>query len=320
MDDRRLLHHIDLDAGTITLDGKTHELRDTHLPTLDPDDPYKLTDDEQLCMDRMKNSFVSSRMLQEQMEFLVGRGSMYLVRDDHLIFHACVPVDMEGGILPLKIDGVDRAGPGMFDAIERVVFRAHAERQDADLDFLWYLWNGPRSPLFGKARITTFERDFIADKSTHHEAKDPYFNLIHEPEFCEKILRSFGVSPENGLIVNGHVPVKIEAGENPVKQSGKAITIDGAFSEAYGDQGYTLVLEPSGTMLARHHHFDSVEAAIRDGVDIVPQVTPVRRWTPPHQMADTEHGRRFAAERRMLEQLIEAYRQNDIRPRADRRA
>ena len=159
----------------------------------------------------------------------------------------------------------------MFDAIEKVVLRAVERRQEKDLDLLWYLWSGPRSPLFGKDRISTLERDFIEDKTPHHETKDPYFALIHEVWFCDKVLGEFGVDPSCGLIVNGHVPVKIEKGESPLKRSGKAITIDGAFSEAYGDHGYTLVLESDRTLLAKHHHFESVESAIRDGVDIVPE-------------------------------------------------
>jgi fructose-1,6-bisphosphatase III len=183
----------------------------------------------------------------------------------------------------------------------------------ADLDFLWYLWSGPRSPLFGKDRIATLERDFIADKRPHEERKDPYFALIHEAEFCEKVLKEFGVDPKRGLIVNGHVPVKIEKGESPLKRSGKAITIDGAFSEAYGDHGYTLVLECDRTLLAKHHHFESVEAAVREGVDIVPQVTVIREWNPARRVNDTERGQEMRFMIRNLERLIEAYRGNEIR-------
>jgi fructose-1,6-bisphosphatase-3 len=168
----------------------------------------------------------------------------------------------------------------------------------------------------GKDRITSLERDFIADAKSHHEEKDPYFKLIHEGWFCEKVLEEFGVNPSRGLIVNGHVPVKIEQGESPLKRSGKAITIDGAFSEAYGDHGYTLVLESDRTILARHHHFDSVDAAIRDGVDIVPSLSVIRTWDEPRRMADTERGQRWRCEIKLLERLIEAYQNNDLRQAA----
>ncbi len=186
---------------------------------------------------------------------MVANGAMYLDRDDHLIFHGCIPCDREGNFLPLEVDGVEVKGKGMFDAIERVMIRALDQKRAGDLDFLWYLWSGPRSPLFGKDRIATLERDFIADKRSHEETKDPYFGLIHDEGFCDRILREFNVDPKRGLIVNGHVPVKIEKGESPLKRSGKAITIDGAFSEAYGDHGYTLVLEAGRTLLAAASSF-----------------------------------------------------------------
>ena len=178
---------------------------------------------------------------------------------------------------------------------------------------MWYLWCGPRSPLFGKDRIATLERDFIADKTPHHETKDPYFSLINEPWFCEKVLAEFGVDTEQGLIVNGHVPVKIDAAESPLKRSGKAITIDGAFSEAYGDHGYTLVLAPDQTLLAKHHHFESVDVAVREGIDIVPSVSVIRDWKPARRMADTERGEQFRCDIEMLERLIELYRNNELR-------
>jgi fructose-1,6-bisphosphatase-3 len=314
MEHRRLLHRIDHAAGTIEVDGVRYPLTDTYLPTVDPADPYELSPEEQQCIDRLRRAFLSSQKLGEHMRYLVSRGSMYLVRDGCLIFHGCVPVDRSGQFLTMNIDGQALGGRAMFDAIGKVLLRVTESPAVKDLDLLWYLWSGDRSPLFGKDRITTFERDFIADKATHHETKNPYFELIHEPWFCDKILREFGVDPTSALIVNGHVPVKIEKGEDPIKRSGKAITIDGAFSEAYGDHGYTLVLEADRTLLAEHSHFQSVEAAIRDGVDIIPKVSVVRTWDRPRKMADTERGDQIRCEIRMLGRLIEAYRNNDLRP------
>lgn len=313
MEHRRLLHRIDFAGGTVEVDGVRYPLRDTRLPTIDPADPYTLSAGERLCLDRLRSSFCASQKLQEHVAYVVGQGSMVLERDEHLIFHGCVPCDEFGGFLAMEVDGRSVAGKDMFDAIEKVVLRAVERREERDLDFLWYLWSGPRSPLFGKDRIATFERDFIADKRPHEEHKDPYFALIHDRHFCEKVLKEFGCDPERGLIVNGHVPVKIEKGESPVKRSGKAITIDGAFSEAYGDHGYTLVLEADRTILAKHHHFESVESAIRDNVDIVPQVTTIREWPQPRRLADTERGKEMRCTISMLERLIEAYRNNELR-------
>ncbi len=318
MEHRRLLHRIDRAAGTVEVDGVRYPMRDTHLPTVDPADPYALSAEERACVERLRGSFVNSQKLQEHVRYVVDVGSMYLERDDNLIFHGCVPCDEFGGFLPMDVDGHPVAGRAMFDAIETVVLRAAERREQRDLDFLWYLWSGPRSPLFGKDRIATLERDFVADKRSHAERKDPYFALIHEAEFCEKVLREFGCDPGRGLIVNGHVPVKIEKGESPLKRSGKAITIDGAFSEAYGDYGYTLVLENDRTLIARHHHFESVEAAVRDGVDIVPQVEMIREWEPRRRVSDTERGKQMRQTIRMLERLIEAYRGNAIRQQESR--
>ncbi len=245
LDHRRLLHRIDHGRGTIEIEGQTYDLRDNLFPTVDPENPYELTAEESACLACLKHSFLDSQKMHEQMRFMVGHGSMYLRRDECLIFHGCVPSDAEGSFLPLMVDGQPLAGRELFEGIEKVVRRAVEKSAEEDLDFLWYLWSGPRSPLFGKDRIATFERDFIQDKTPHRETKDPYFALIHETEFCDKVLTEFGMETEGGLIVNGHVPVKVEEGESPLKRSGKAITIDGAFSEAYGDYGYTLVLEPN---------------------------------------------------------------------------
>ena len=222
------------------------------------------------------------------------------------------PVDAKGEFLPMTIGGRNYTGIELFKAIEEVVYRVIDGRTREDLDLLWYLWSGPESPLFGKDRITTFERDFIVDKAPHHETKNPYFRLIHEVWFCDKILEEFGVNPAEGLIVNGHVPVAVEKGESPIKRSGKAITIDGAFSESYGDHGFTLVLEPHRTILAEHHHFESVEAAILHGADIIPRITVVREWDRPKRVADSWRGRRIKSRIKELERLIEAYRNNDL--------
>jgi fructose-1,6-bisphosphatase-3 len=312
LDHRRLLHKIDHENGKIEIEGQSYDLRDDYFPTIDPKAPYRLTVEESDCLERMKHSFHNSQKLQDQVRFMVGHGSMYLRRDECLIFHGCVPVDSKGDFLPLMVDGEQLAGCAMFEAIESVVRRAVTSGAEADLDFLWYLWSGPRSPLFGKDRIATFERDFIQDKTTHREIKDPYFALIHDVDFCDSVLKEFGMETEGGLIVNGHVPVNVEEGESPMKRSGKAITIDGAFSEAYGDYGYTLVLEPNRIVLAEHHHFESVDAALRDGIDIVPNVQEIRVFDQPRSTSDTERGQRIRYRIAMLERLIEAYQTNRL--------
>lgn len=175
---------------------------------------------------------------------------------------------------------------------------------------LWYLWCGPLSPLFGKDKVATFENYFVAEKEARRETKNPYFRLIHQKEFCRKILDDFGVDREHGLIVNGHVPVKIEKGESPIKASRQAVTIDGAFSEVYGDNGFTLVLDADRTYLAQHHHFESISEAITRGADIIPKIHAMRVFNPPRRIADTSEGESMRNEIAALELLLRAYQEN----------
>jgi fructose-1,6-bisphosphatase III len=250
------------------------------------------------------------------MRFVAERGSMFAVRDEHLIFHGCVPCDADGRFLALEVDGEPRQGRALFEALERVVRRAFRRREERDVDMLYYLWSGPRSPLFGKDRMATFETYFVADKAAHKETKDAYFHKIHEVEFCRAVAREFGVDPERALIVNGHVPVKLDAGESPLKKSGLAVTIDGAFSEAYGDHGYTLVIDADRTYLAKHHHFESVDAAIQSGADIVPTILDLRSHAV-RRVSDTPAGAELRLEiAGLLERLVRAYRDHEIQPPA----
>jgi fructose-1,6-bisphosphatase-3 len=313
MEKRALLHHIDHKKGTVTIDGQTHPLRDTHLPTVDPADPYKLSEAEAACLARMKQSFVSSQRLWEHSSFLARRGAAWLRRDDALIFHGCTPVDEQGEFLSLAVDGQTHRGRPLFSALERVVHRAFRDGYDVsqqDQDWFWYLWTGPVSPLFGKDRMATFETYFVEDKTTHKEHKNPYFQLIHEGDFCDRVLAEFDM--KDGIIVNGHVPVKVEKGEEPVKRSGKAVTIDGAFSEAYGDRGYTLILAPEAVRLAEHHHFESIDDAITSGADIVPQVMTVRQYPRPRRLSDTEQGAQIRQQIAALQRLIRAYEEGAL--------
>jgi len=314
LDHRRLLHRIDVKAGTVEIDGVVHRLSDTRLPTIDPADPYAYSAEEQACVDRLKESFVRSMRLREHMQWVVRRGAMWTRRDDALIFHACVPVDERGEPLSLSVDGRPLAGRELFDALGSIVRRAFRKRFygiDQDADWLWYLWAGPRSPLFGKDKMTTFENYFIADKSAHIEHKNPYFEHVHDADFVRRIGRLFGCG-DDVLIVNGHVPVKIEKGEHPLKRGGNCVTIDGAFSEAYGDRGYTLVLKPTGVELAEHSPFSSVEAVIDSGADIVPKMSEIRRYERPRTIGDTDEGRRTRRTIDELDALVKAYQEGIV--------
>ncbi|MFZ4573925.1 MAG: fructose-bisphosphatase class III [Phycisphaerales bacterium] len=313
---RRLLHRINLADGTVEIDGTRHAMLDRNLPTINPADPYAYSPEEQACVDRLRESFTRSMKLREHMQWLVTHGRMWTKRDEVLLFHACVPVEADGTPQTLRVDGRDLAGRELMDALGSVVRRAMRKRWfnlDADADWLWYLWGGPRSPLFGKDKLATFESSFIADKECHKEHKNAYFDLMNDAAFIRRIGTLFGCG-DDVLVVNGHVPVKVEKGEQPVKKGGNAITIDGAFSEAYGDRGYTLVLEPDRIDLAEHAPFQGVEATISNGADIVPKITPVRQYPCQRLVRDTDDGRRIARRISDLDSLVRAYQEGLVQP------
>jgi fructose-1,6-bisphosphatase-3 len=309
---RDLLPRVDIRAGTVELVGRSYPLRDQHFPTIDWHDPATLSADEQRCLTHLTESFLHSPILWQQMSYLAERGRMYLRRDRTLIFHGCLPVDSTGDFQRFPVLGRRVAGRELFEALDAAVHRAFRDKDAACVDLLWYLWAGPLSPVFGKDKLATFENYLIADEGARAETKNPYFHLINDRNFCRRILREFGVDPECGLIVNGHVPVKIEKGESPLKASGQAVTIDGAFSEIYGDRGYTLVLEADRSFLAQHHHFASVADAINHGTDIIPTVEVIQTFDPPRLVGDSEHGDEIREEIAALTELLGAFDENHI--------
>lgn len=315
MEHRALLHRIDPAAGTVEIDGVRHPLLDPHLPTIDWRAPYALSAGEAECLSRMTAAFVESAPLWRQMSFVATRGAMWLRRDRCAIFHGCIPVDAAGEPCAFPVDGEPRRGRALLEALDAVVHRAFRRRAAGDLDLLFYLWTGPLSPCFGKDRMATFETYVVADPATHKETKNPYFTLIHDAAFCGRVLRELGVDPEQGFIVNGHVPVKLEQGETPIKRSGRAITIDGAFAAAYGDKGFSLVLDAHRMYLAQHHHFESVDAAVGEGADIVPTVSDVQAYDRPRTVGDTEIGDQLRAEIDALRELVRAFETGVIRER-----
>jgi fructose-1,6-bisphosphatase-3 len=227
-----------------------------------------------------------------------------------------VPVDDSGTFLPVQVDGSRCAGRALFDGLDGVVHRAFRERRVQDLDVLWYMWAGPHSPMFGKDKMSTFETYFIADKGAHREPKNPYYRLINSSAFCRRVLDEFGVDPERGMIVNGHV--RVQEGEAPVKESGQAIAIDGGFCESYGDRGYTLILDSAGTHLAEHHHFESIESALTQGADICPRVQTIRRYRTPRRVGETEAGSLIRNRIAALKRLIVAFGENALREQPPR--
>ena len=324
MDDRRLLHKIDYKAGTINLNGKTYPLKDTNFPTIDPLDPYKLSDDERLLMDKISHSFSVSDKLKRHIGIFYSHGSLYSVCNSNLLFHASIPLNADGSLREVKVKGVPYKGEELLQQIELHMRSAinsdtpEAERKAA-IDYYLYAWCGPDSPLFDKSKMATFERYFIDAPATHHEEKGHYYHLRDNEKICDEILDSFGVEGEHRHIINGHVPVKVGKGENPVKANGKLMVIDGGFSKAYHDTtgiaGYTLVYHSRGFELVQHEPFTSAEEAVKNGTDIISINRLVELNYQRVRVKDTDRGKELLGQIEELKELLYAYRHGLIKER-----
>lgn len=228
MDGRLLLDKIDYEKGTIQIDNKIYNLNDTNFPTVDYKNPYKLTKEEEEIINRLQESFKNSETLNKHISFLYSKASMYKCFNSNLLFHGCVPMEADGEFSKIEVLGESISGKRYFDCIEKIANEAYfgKENNKDAVDFMWYLWCGPKSPLFGKAKAATFERYFVEEKEIHKEEKNPYFTLIENEEICDKILKEFGLGTKNSHIINGHVPVKEKDGESPIKANGKLLVID----------------------------------------------------------------------------------------------
>ncbi len=318
MDDRNLLHRIDFDKGIITLpDGSEHLMKDMNFPTIDSKNPYKLTDEESELVEKLMHSFMQSEKLQKHLNCLYSKGSMYLTINQNLLYHASIPLDKNGEFKNVNIQGKDYSGKLFMDKVDRLVRTAYFEKEDLKarafaLDYIWYLWCGKDSPLFDKSAMTTFERYFIEDKSTHTEEKGFYFKFQNQRETCEMILKEFGLEGPDTHIINGHVPVKAVKGETPMRADGKLLVIDGGFSRAYqsstGIAGYTLIFNSQGLQLVQHEPFDSAKAVIERGGDIQ-SVTVVREFISSRMLVkDTDNGKILINQVDDLKMLLDAYR------------
>ena len=321
LEDRALLHRIDFERGTIELKGKTYPLLDTVFPTVDPEDPYALTPEEEEIMTRMEKAFLHCEKLQKHMRFLLTRGSLYKVYNGNLLYHGCVPLTEEGRLKEIEVFGKTYRGRELYDVLDSYVRKGffaldEKERQDGK-DIMWYIWLHPDSPLFGKDKMATFERYLLEDAETHIEKKNPYYSLLENEHVIDRILAEFGLNPALSHIVNGHVPVKRKDGENPVKCGGKVLVIDGGFSKAYqketGIAGYTLIFNSYGLRLVAHEPFESTETAIEQEKDIHSETMIVKRMQERLLVGDTDIGRELKGQVEDLERLLTAYRNGEIR-------
>lgn len=323
MEDRMLLHRIDPEKGTITLpDGNEYPLTDANFPTVDwGNDPYALSPEEETVIERLTASFRNCEKLQRHMQLLLDQGGLYKTYNGNLLFHGSVPLNEDGTLKEVVIYGHRRSGKSLYDLLESYVRRAffsmNKAEKDKSRDILWYIWTAPNSPLFGKDKMTTFERYFIEDKKTHKEKKNSYYELIENENVVNMLLTEFGLDPENGHIINGHVPVHQSEGENPVKCGGKVVVIDGGFSKAYhsvtGIAGYTLIYNSYGLMLTAHEPFTTAERAVAEEQDIVSNRVAVRYTSRRQHVKDTDNGKAIENRINELRELLDAYRDGVIR-------
>lgn len=323
MDHRLLLDKIDYENHTIELNGKIYDLEDGDFPTIDPENPYQLTPEEEAVMERLAHAFTHSERLQEHIHFLVNKGSMYLIYNDNLLFHGCVPLNEDGSLMSAKFDGAEYAGKELLDKFDEAIRQGFIHRKrkgnEENLDLIWYLWCGPVSPLFGKRQMTTFERYYIEDEATHEEYKNVYYEYRENEETVMQLLENFGVDPEKGHIINGHTPVKEKTGEDPIKANGRLIVIDGGYSKAYqsttGLGGYTLLYNSYGLQLVAHQPFSSREDAILNESDIASTRRVVDRELERKKVAETDVGRKLSEQIKVLKELLAAYRAGRIAER-----
>ncbi len=320
MEKRLLLDKMDLQKGTVTVEGVSYPLRDTNFPTIDRENPYALSAEEAQVMERLTQAFLNCEKLQRHVRFLFTKGSLYKVYNGNLLYHGCVPLNEDGTFTSVNVYGKEYAGKALYDVLESYARKGYyavdpVEKKKGQ-DILWFIWENQNSPVFGKDKMTTFERYFIADKSTHVEPKNPYYRLLENEEVVNRILEEFGLSGAEAHIINGHIPVEAKNGESPVKCNGKLLIIDGGFSKAYqpktGIAGYTLIYNSYGLLLAAHEPFESVEKAIQDGSDIVSHTILVQHVVRRKTVADTDIGKELKASIGDLEALLAAYREGTL--------
>ncbi len=325
MEDRLLLHHIDFKKKVFTLGGKDYEMRDCYFPTVNPEDPYRLTEEEQEIVSKLHHSFVSSEKLKKHMKCLFRYGCMYNVCNSNLLFHASMPLNEDGTLKEVEILGEKYKGRNLLERVGQLIRTAYfAENdnpeKDFAVDFVWYLWCGKNSPAFDKSKMATFERYFLTDKETHREIKGHYYELRDREDICDMIMDEFGVEGEHRHIINGHVPVKAVKGEKPIKANGKLMVIDGGFSKAYqpetGIAGYTLVYHSRGFELVQHEPFTSTQKAIEEGIDIKSTTQIVELSSKRMMVKDTDKGKELMVQINDLKKLLLAYQNGLMKERA----
>lgn len=321
MEDRCFLETLDKKNGTVIIQGKEYRLKDKSFPTISEEAPYRLSKGEQEIMEKLKTAFQNCEKLQRHVKLLLKNGSLYKVYNHNLLYHGCIPLEEDGSFEKVNIFGTFYQGRKLYDVLEMYVRKAFVALEEGERkkgqDILWYLWSGPKSPLFGRSKMATFERYLIADPEAHLEKKNAYYRFLEESSTAERILEAFGLEGEDAHIINGHVPVHQSSGESPVKCGGKVLIIDGGFSKAYhketGIAGYTLIYNSYGMTLTAHEPFESAETAVHEEKDIVSRQVAVKYTDRRQLVGDTDNGNKMKERIAELKELIRAYREGELK-------
>ena len=316
MEDRMLLGQVDWDNYSIKLDGIVHPLKTRDFPTIDRNDPFRLSPEEEIVVRDLKHAFTHSVRLRQHVDFLYSHGSMYKCVNENLLYHGCIPLDEDGNFARVDFWGEPVQGRAFLDKVDQEVRRAWSAPDQSSVDFLWYLWCGYDSPLFGRV-IKTFERTYLEDKSTWKEPRNSYYVYNREKRTAKMILHEFGLYSDRSHIINGHTPVNVKKGESPIRADGKLYVIDGGFCKAYqkatGIAGYTLIFNSHGMKLKTHQPFESLKKALEENVDIHSDTEIVEVEEDRIMIADTDQGVIIRERIKDLKELLKAYRSGLIR-------
>jgi fructose-1,6-bisphosphatase-3 len=316
MADRLLLDKIDKMRGVVKIGAQEYQLKDCYFPTLKENDAYTLSVEEQQVIEELRTAFINSHMLRKHVRFLYEKGSTYLCYNGNLLFHGCIPMTEDGAFASMNLDGKAYKGKAYMDHAAKVARRAFfGNFNQSDIDFMWYLWCGKKSPLAGRT-MKTFERTFVVDESTYNEPKNPYYRYYQQEKYCLKILHEFGLDGSMAHIINGHTPIKVSKGESPLKANNRLIVIDGGFCQAYqkttGIAGYTLIYNSHGMRLKAHQPFESIAKVLSENKDIESSSNFFETEAERVMVKDTDNGKEIKETIYDLELLLTAYRQGII--------
>jgi fructose-1,6-bisphosphatase-3 len=315
MDDRLLLDCIDYENQQIEIDGQLYDLEDGYFPTIDPENPYQLNDEESEVIQHLKRLILHNEMFQNHARYLMEKGSMYLIYNHNLLFHAAIPLELDGQFAKFKINRHVYEGKALMDRFDKLIRKVYYNRYESNLkdrDYFLYLWQGAKSPLFAKSSMRTFERYFIKDKTLHKEKMNPYFSLRTTQDVLNRIYEAFDLNHKHSKIINGHVPLDVTKGDEVVLAGKRIYSIDGGMSKQYSEKtnigGYSLISDSYAYFLVSHDRFDSYKKLIESEKDIIAVTRSEEMNQRRTYIYDTNKGEVLKSRIDDLMELLNAYR------------